>query len=671
MGSLSRRGFHFSSPSTARGFTPLGEVESDPIGVLIAARSEASGALVDVRVLAPTLRKDPAFMRRLGHAMDILREVRHTNLVSVMSFDKKVGAVVYEAVRGSTLSQLVAGQEPLQLAASLVLLEDTISGLEALQNAGVVHGNLTADSVVLETTGAVLLRDAGTWAPHGAGRLAEQQPYTAPEVLAGASPTPASDLYAATAVFLESVGGRASKLGMRTDLRSLLNEGMAKNPSERSATFSAFRRELDDYARATFGESWRKDGRALLITAAAAQATRAIRVSSPSDSLTESGDEAVAAVAILRSPAPRHPAMLWGAGMLGFAVLLVAVVLLRGLSAGESPTTALLSGPFNGISTLFGGHASPSPSPNAAGPPPASVTVPPGTTGPNPIIDPTSPTGPTPDPSGAPGPTPKPNPGLHSQTITFTTQRPIGATYGGSYTASAASSSGYPVVLTSLNKLVCTAGGGNTFDFVGVGTCYLQASQAGNSLYNPAANTQSFLVGKATQTITDLTSPSNPTYGGGYTVTASAVGGAVRFSADPSSVACSVSSSGAVQFTAAGQCIIDANQPGSADYAAAPQSQLPFTVAQASQTISITSNAPCNPCATPTQYQLAGTASSGLAVTFGIDSSSTPGSCSISGSVVTINGGLGVPGTCVIDWFQDGDQDYAPAGVQSQSIGVL
>jgi len=227
------------------------------------------------------------------------------------------------------------------------------------------------------------------------------------------------------------------------------------------------------------------------------------------------------------------------------------------------------------------------------------------------------------------------------------------------------------VVLTSLNKLVCTAGGGNTFDFIGVGTCYLQASQAGNSLYNPAANTQSFLVGKATQTIDITSSPSNPTYGGSYTVIASAVGGAVTFSADASSVACSVSSSGAVQFTAAGKCLIDAHQAGSADYTAAPQSQQPISVAQASQTISITSSEPCNPCATPTPYQLSGNASSGLSVTFGIDSSSTPGSCSISGSVVTINGGLGFPGTCVIDWFQNGDQDYTAASPQSQSIGVL
>jgi hypothetical protein len=125
-----------------------------------------------------------------------------------------------------------------------------------------------------------------------------------------------------------------------------------------------------------------------------------------------------------------------------------------------------------------------------------------------------------------------------------------------------------------------------------------------------------------------------------------------------------------VTFTAAGDCIIDANQPGNADYSAAAMVQQTFVVARASQTITITSSPPCNPCTTQTPYQLSGTASSGLQVTFGIDSSSTPGSCTISGSTVTINGGLSFPGNCVIDWFQNGDQNYAAAGVLSQTILV-
>src|ERR1039457_5373213 len=178
MGSLRRRGSNISSNPARRGFTPLGTVVSDRSGVLVAARSEASGALVDIRVLAPALKAGRAFMRRLGGDMDILREVRHTNLVSVMHFDKGAAAVVYEAVPGSTLTQLLDAQGPLELAASLVLLEDCVSGLEALRNVGVLHRNLTPDAVVVETTGVVLLRDAGlSTLDAGAGLLPEQRPY--------------------------------------------------------------------------------------------------------------------------------------------------------------------------------------------------------------------------------------------------------------------------------------------------------------------------------------------------------------------------------------------------------------------------------------------------------------------------------------------------------------
>jgi hypothetical protein len=99
--------------------------------------------------------------------------------------------------------------------------------------------------------------------------------------------------------------------------------------------------------------------------------------------------------------------------------------------------------------------------------------------------------------------------------------------------------------------------------------------------------------------------------------------------------------------------------------------QQPIHVAQASQTISTISSPPCTTCGTVVPYVLSGTATSNLAVTFGIDTnSSTPGSCNITGNTVTINGGTGFPGTCVIEWFQIGDQNYAAAPIRTQTITV-
>ena len=673
MGSLRRRGRHNQSASNERGFTPLGEVESDGSGLLIAARSQATHASVDVRVIAAALKGDRARMRQLRGDMDVLREVRHTNLVSVMDFDKRAGAVVYESVPGSSLTELLAGQGPIDLAASLVLLEDCVSGLEALHNVGVIHRNVTPDSVVIESTGAVLLRDAGL-APTLCSSAVPAEPnrFVAPEVLAGGSSTRSSDLYGATAVFLESIGGRASKPGMRVDLRPLLGEGMAKDPSARSATLGGFRGELDDYARATFGEGWRKEGRALLVAAAAGQATRSIRVSSPSESPRDGADEALSAVALLRSRGTRSPRTLPMLGAFGLVALVGVLVLVRGFSTPQGFSPNSLLGVFNGIPVL-GALSSPTPT-AAPGAAPATSTGPninPATGAPITSASPTANGAGGPTPTSKPGSPPPPN--LIAQTISFTSGKPTNEAYGGTYSiAATGGSSGNPVVFSSQTPATCKPGFSNTFNFAGVGTCTIQASQQGNSHYSAATNTMSFTVGQASQTISISTTPSNPTYNGApYTIHATAAGGPVTFAADVASVACSVTPTGVVTFTAAGNCIIDADQSGSADYLPAQTRQQTFNVAQASQTVTPTSSPPCSICITQTTYNLSGTASSGLAVQFGIDTSaSTPGSCSIAGNVVTINGGLGFPGTCVIDFFQDGNQDYSAAPVQPQSVTV-
>jgi serine/threonine protein kinase len=637
-------------------------VESDASGVLIAARSEASGALVDLRVLAPALRADRTLMRRLGGDMDALREVRHTNLVSVMQFDKRAGAVVYESVPGSTLTQLLDGHGPMELAASLVLLEDSISGLEALHNAGVLHRNLTPDAVVVETTGAVLLRDAGLAATPVAASLPEQRLYMAPEILAGGAPTSATDLYAATAVFVESLGGRASKAAVRVDLRPLLTEGMAKDSSKRGTSLDDFRRGLDHYARAAIGEGWRKDGRALLTVAAAAQASRVVRVESPAETADSAASEASATVALLRTPGPRNGRVWVGLGTFGVAALIAVLVLARSVSAGPGPSNG--SGPIGNQLPLPVNPPTATASPNASAVEPG--INPPATAVPPPIV------GPTTNPTGLPSPppTPTPNPKLLSQLINWASGVPTGATFGESYQPTASGGgSGNPIAFSSLTTAVCKSLAG-TIHYVGVGSCEIDATQAGNSRYNPAPpKTMSWAIGKASQTIGFTNSPSSPTYGGGYTATASAAGGAVTFSADASSVACSVSSTGAVSFTAAGTCIIDANQPGNVDYNAAQPRQYQLDVAQAAQSISFTSTAPTCPCSPGQTYTATATGGgSGNSVTFNIDSSSTPLICSISGSTVTINGGS--PGTCIIDAFQAGDPNYSAAPEKQQTISV-
>ena len=195
---------------------------------------------------------------------------------------------------------------------------------------------------------------------------------------------------------------------------------------------------------------------------------------------------------------------------------------------------------------------------------------------------------------------------------------------------------------------------------VAVGTCTIEATQAGNVDYAaaPAVN-QSFQVTKESQTIT-FGALSNQTYGtGSITVSASASSGlaVVFYSLTPR--VCTIFET-SVTLDAGGACTIEATQAGNADYAAAPVVNQSFQVTKASQTISFgaLSNQTYG-----TPVTVSATASSGLTVVF---YSLTPRVCTVFETSVT----LAAVGTCTIEATQSGSADYAAAPVVNQSFQV-
>ena len=103
------------------------------------------------------------------------------------------------------------------------------------------------------------------------------------------------------------------------------------------------------------------------------------------------------------------------------------------------------------------------------------------------------------------------------------------------------------------------------------------------------------------------------------------------------------------------------NPAGGSDPTAADQ----FTYDHAAQTITFTSTPPAKPVVGGT-YDVSGTASSGLPVTFSIDPSSSSG-CSIQGSTAKLSAPAG---SCVIDARQPGDGTYSAASEVQQVVIV-
>jgi len=286
----SGRSVRHSSPGSRvslPGYTPLRGLAVDRAGALVEVTEDASGRRFVIRVLSPALTSDARFMHQLRRDVAILRPLRHPNLVLVWAYDDRAKALLYDAVAGATLSELLGSGTAMDTAAAFLVFDDCLAGLAELHRAHVPHRDVHPDAVVVDSSGVARLRDAGVRAPPlRAGWRAGTPSYMAPELWVGQSHTPSSDIYAAACVFVEALTGhRAFPSAELASLRAqhergqatisdlaapaqrLAAAGLAVDARERPSDASAYRADLAVVAAATMDQGWRDRGRAWLADA--------------------------------------------------------------------------------------------------------------------------------------------------------------------------------------------------------------------------------------------------------------------------------------------------------------------------------------------------------------------------------------------------------------------
>jgi outer membrane protein OmpA-like peptidoglycan-associated protein len=250
-----------------------------------------------------------------------------------------------------------------------------------------------------------------------------------------------------------------------------------------------------------------------------------------------------------------------------------------------------------------------------------------------------------------------------TQSITIGSTAPTAALVGGTYDVGASSTSHLAVSLTvdPTSSSVCSISNG-VITMLSAGTCLVDANQAGSSSYVAAPQVQQSFAVDATQTVSfTSTAPTAPTpavVGGSYTPLAVASSGltpVITIAGDSSSV-CSFSAGDTVTFTAGGTCTLYANQAGNSTYTEASEVLQSFSVAKATQSISLSPTAPTDAVVDGPTYAPTATASSGLGVTFTVDASSS-NVCAIAGGNVSFVGG----GVCTLDANQAGNTAYSAA----------
>ena len=267
----------------APGYTEIKQLGAGASGRVVLAVHDETGIKVAVKYLSDRWRRDPVALARFRSEARLLTTLRDPNVATLWEYvqDPQGAAIVMELVNGVSLRALLRESGTTGPEAALVVLKGSLLGLARAHALGLVHRDYKPENVIVRDDGASKLVDFGIAVRQGTLAVAEgTPPYMAPELWAGEPTSPATDVYAATAVFFECLTGHRpyrssepSVLGYQhvhapipahdapEPVRELILRGLAKDPSARPRSADAFVAELEETARAAYGEDWEERGR--------------------------------------------------------------------------------------------------------------------------------------------------------------------------------------------------------------------------------------------------------------------------------------------------------------------------------------------------------------------------------------------------------------------------
>ena len=200
---------------------------------------------------------------RLWNQLSRARSINHPNVPIVRGIGTTPEGTRYvalEVLYGELLSEILSARGVLPPMEAQELVLQAAAGLEAAHREGVLHGNLSPDTILVtrdsDDRPVVKLIRFGWAAETG---------FTAPEQLAGQRGDERSDVYGLAAVLYSMLTGELPTSarrahGVPADLWGVVSKALDPLPSRRFATVGAFRRALLTEKEAPPEEENRSDG---------------------------------------------------------------------------------------------------------------------------------------------------------------------------------------------------------------------------------------------------------------------------------------------------------------------------------------------------------------------------------------------------------------------------
>jgi len=197
-------------------FEILSELGEGGMGVVYKARDRELEDVVALKVLSPDASWGGRSVDALREELKLARLITHPNVLRVYDLGDVAGTpfISMEYVAGVTLRQLLERSPQIPLAAALRIARQVCSGLAAVHGAGVVHGDLKPENVILDPTGTARLMDFGVSRRRDAVVDADSKEqvsgtprYFAPEQIRDGITDSLSDLYTCGVLLFELFTG--------------------------------------------------------------------------------------------------------------------------------------------------------------------------------------------------------------------------------------------------------------------------------------------------------------------------------------------------------------------------------------------------------------------------------------------------------------------------------
>jgi serine/threonine protein kinase len=227
------------------------------------------GAKVAVKTILPEIARDPDLQQRFESEVLLARRVNHSNLCPIYDIfhchqpPPSFLFLTMKLLTGETLAKRLQRTASLSIREGLTILRQLAAGLTAIHAAGIVHGDIKPNNIVLDGAGLDMrlwITDFGLAraftgeTPLSGDELAAGTPdYMAPEVHGGLERTQASDLFAMGVVLHQVFTGerplqardksyivvspRLNALGIPSFCVTLITECLNRDPQRRCQAF--------------------------------------------------------------------------------------------------------------------------------------------------------------------------------------------------------------------------------------------------------------------------------------------------------------------------------------------------------------------------------------------------------------------------------------------------